>query len=61
MNERIFHSRDFWTRRQRLLFLFRRIRHALDDAWAWVGVALFCALAAAVPSVIVHLIVLYGG
>jgi len=33
----------------------------LDEAWPWVGVLLFCALATAVPSIIAHLIVLYGG
>ena len=34
---------------------------ALDEAWPWVGVALFCALAVAVPATIAHLLVLYGG
>lgn len=33
----------------------------MSEAWAWVGIALFAALAAAVPGIIVHLLVLYGG
>jgi hypothetical protein len=33
----------------------------LDEAWPWIGVLLFCALAATVPTVIVHMLVLYGG
>jgi len=33
----------------------------LDEVWPWIGVALFCALTVAVPSVFAHLIVLYGG
>jgi hypothetical protein len=33
----------------------------MSEAWAWVGLGLFAALAAAVPSVFLHLLVLYGG
>jgi hypothetical protein len=33
----------------------------MSEVWAWIGLALFAALAGAVPAVIVHLIVLYGG
>lgn len=32
-----------------------------DGVWAWIGLLLFVALAASVPSGIAHLIVLYGG
>lgn len=32
-----------------------------DRVWPWIGLLLFVAACAAVPSGIVHLIVLYGG
>jgi hypothetical protein len=32
-----------------------------DKAWPWIGLLLFVALAAVVPTVFLHLLVLYGG